>query len=82
MGFFLKKSDRVFIERVPPSEAGAVILKNHIHFFRYFPEKILEKAFYLVADLCRQIPFYRLYFRKDATFWIEIEKELSAIENH
>lgn len=80
MGFFLKKSNKVHLERVPPSEAGSIILKNHIHFFRYFPKKHLEKAFYLTADICRQIPFYRLYFRKDDTFWSEIDNRLSTVK--
>jgi hypothetical protein len=30
----------------------------------------------LAADLCRDIPFYRLHFRKDPTFWPLVERVL------
>lgn len=76
MGIFLRKADRVHIERVPPIEACPLILRNHIHYFRYFSAAVAERAFLLVADLCRDIPFYRLHFRKDPTFWPLLERVL------
>jgi hypothetical protein len=76
MGIFLRKDDRVHIERVPPLEACPLILRNHIHYFRYFPASVAKRAFLLVADLCRDIPFYRLHFRKDPDFWPLLERVL------
>jgi hypothetical protein len=77
IGFFLKKDSSVYLEKVSPVESCSFILKNHIHFFRYFSPEVVEKTFYLVTGLCRQIPFYRLHFRKDPSFWSLIEEELS-----
>jgi hypothetical protein len=76
MGVFLRKDERVYVERVPPLEACPVILRNHIHYFRYFPAAVAERTFLLVADLCRDIPFYRLHFRKDPGFWPLLERVL------
>ena len=80
MGFFLKKDDEVYLEEISPVDSCSLILKNHIHFFRYFMPELVEKAFNLVTGLCLQIPFYRLHFRKDPSFWPLIEKELSKIQ--
>lgn len=77
VGFFLKKDSRVYLEKVPPSDACSMILKNHIHYFRYFPPDRVKKAFSLVTGLCRRIPFYNLHFKKDPSFWSRIEGELS-----
>jgi hypothetical protein len=74
MGVFLRKDERVHIERVPPLEACPIILRNHIHYFRYFPATVAERTFLMVADLCRDIPFYRLHFRKDPDFWPLLER--------
>ena len=79
MGVFLRKDDRVHVERVSPLEACPIILRNHIHYFRYFPASVAELTFLLVADLCRDIPFYRLHFRKDPAFWPLLER---ALEKH
>ena len=79
MGLFLKKDNRVYLEKISSLEAGSLILKNQIHFFRYFPPHIAEKTFDLVTDLCRKIPFYRLHFKKDPSFWPLVEKELSQV---
>ena len=79
MGLFLQKDNRVYLEKISSLEAGSLILKNQIHFFRYFPPHIAEKAFDLVTDLCRKIPFYRLYFKNDPSFWPLVEKELSQV---
>jgi len=79
MGFFLEKDDKVYLERVPPSEACCIILKNHIHYFRYFSPRSLENTFSLISELCRRVPFYRLHFRKDPTFWPVIDKEMERI---
>jgi hypothetical protein len=79
MGFFLKKDNRVYLEKVSSLEACPLILKNQIHFFRYFPTHIAKKTFDLVTDLCRKIPFYRLHFTKDPSFWPLVERELSQL---
>jgi hypothetical protein len=79
MGLFLKKDDRVYLEKVSSLEACPLILKNQIHFFRYFPPHIAEETFYFVTDLCRKIPFYRLHFTKDPLFWPLVERELSRL---
>ncbi len=76
MGLFLKKDAEVYLERISPLEACSLILKNHIHYFRYFPSAIARKAFPLVTDLCREVPFFRLHFRKDAGFWELVESEV------
>jgi hypothetical protein len=75
-GFFLEKSENNFLTRVSPAEAGSIILKNHIHFFRYFPETTVHKAFHLIGQLCKRISFYRLYFKKDSSFWPDIDNIL------
>lgn len=80
IGFFLEKDTEVYLEKVSPVDSCSFILKNHIHFFRYFSPEIVEKAFYLVTGLCRRIPFYRLHFRKDPSFWPLIEEEFSKIQ--
>jgi hypothetical protein len=80
IGFFLEKDTKVYLEKVSPVDSCSFILKNHIHFFRYFSPEIVEKTFYLVTGLCRQTPFYRLHFRKDLSFWSLIEEELSKIQ--
>ncbi|MFH1490046.1 MAG: hypothetical protein ABII06_14180 [Pseudomonadota bacterium] len=74
IGFFLRKDSRVYVERVSPAEACAVILKNHIHFFRYFSSDITAKALGLAAEMCRRVPFYRLHFKKDSSFWSLVER--------
>jgi len=79
MGFFLKKDNSVYLEEVSPSDACSIILKNHIHYFRYFPPKSVENSFSLISDLCRNVPFYRLHFRKDSTFWSVIDKEIKKV---
>jgi hypothetical protein len=79
MGFFLKKDDNVYLEKVLPSEACCIILKNHIHYFRYFPPKSVENTFSLISDLCRDVPFYMLHFRRDSTFWDVINKEIKKV---
>jgi hypothetical protein len=79
IGFFLKKDDRAYLERVSPLDACSIILKNHIHYFRYFPPKSVEGSFTLVSDLCRSVPFYMLHFRKDSTFWNVIDKEIEKV---
>jgi hypothetical protein len=75
-GLFLRKDEEVRIERVSPLEACPLILRNHIHYFRYFPPEVAEQAFMLAADLCREVPFYRLHFRTDPTFWPLVERAL------
>jgi hypothetical protein len=77
MGFFLKKDEQVRIEKVSPLEACPIILKHHIHYFRYFPPEVAEQSFLLAADLCRTVPFYRLHFRKEPTFWPLVESALA-----
>lgn len=79
MGLFLKKDSRVYLEKVSSLEACPLILKNQIHFFRYFPPYIAKEAFSFVTDLCRKIPFYRLHFTKDRLFWPLVERELSQL---
>ncbi|MBW1705896.1 MAG: hypothetical protein JRJ86_12135 [Deltaproteobacteria bacterium] len=80
IGFFLEKDTEVYLEKISRVDSCSFILKNHIHFFRYFSPEVVEKAFYLVAGLCRQVPFYRLHFKKDTSFWPLIEEELTKIE--
>jgi hypothetical protein len=80
IGFFLKKDNEAYLEEVSPVDSCSFILKNYIHFFRYFPPEIVERAFYLVTGLCHRIPFYRLHFKKDLSFWSLIEYELSKIQ--
>jgi hypothetical protein len=77
MGFLLVKDNKNFLEKLLPENACSIILKNHIHYFRYFPNKGVEKTFYLISDLCRRVPFYLLHFKKDASFWRSIEYEIS-----
>lgn len=75
-GFFLVKDSKVYLERVSPAEACSRILTNYIHFFRYLPARSVEKAFRTVAGMCGRIPFYRLHFRKNPSFWAIVEKEV------
>lgn len=79
MGFLLEKDSRVYLERLVPSEVSSIILKNHIHYFRYFGSDSVGKTFSLISDLCRQIPFYRLHFTRDPSFWASIESEMAGI---
>ena len=79
MGFFLKKGDSNYLERVSPPDASSIILKNHIHYFRYFPPKCVEMSFSLVSDICRSVPFYMLHFKKDSTFWDVIDRETEKV---
>lgn len=80
MGFFLEKSDRNSLERILPADACSIILKNHIHYFRYFLPESVSKSFSLITDLCKNIPFYRLHFRKEPFFWTNIKEEMYNIE--
>jgi len=75
-GFFLKQDQRVYLEPVSPPEACALILRHHIHYFRYFPRDRVERAFHRVTGLCRQAPFFRLHFKKEPSFWPLVEKEM------
>lgn len=79
MGFFLQKDRRVYLEKVLPSDACSIILKNHIHYFRSFPPWSVEKTFHLISGLCRKVPFYRLHFRKEPSFWPVILGEMSRV---
>jgi hypothetical protein len=79
MGFLLEKDSGVFLERLVPSEVSSIILKNHIHYFRYFASDSVRKTFSLISDLCRQVPFYRLHFTRDPSFWGSIESEMAGI---
>ena len=79
MGFFLKKDERVYMERINPTDACSIMLKNHIHFFRYFPNDSVKRAFSLITDLCRKVPFYKLHFKKDDSFWSVIDRERDKI---
>ena len=76
LGFLLEKDTRVYLDRVLPSDACSIILKNHIHYFRHFPPESAEKTFSLISGLCRRVPFYRLHFRNDPSFWSSIEEEV------
>jgi hypothetical protein len=78
MGFLLEKDSKVYLEKLAPSEVSSIILKNHIHYFRYFPSGSVRKTFSLISDLCRQVPLYRLHFKKDPSFWSSIELEMSG----
>ena len=78
MGLFLEKSAVVNLQPVNPAEACCRILQNHIHFFRFVCTDTARQAFALTADLCRTIPFYRLYFRKAPDFWHLIEEHLPS----
>ncbi|MBN2124792.1 MAG: hypothetical protein JW821_10900 [Deltaproteobacteria bacterium] len=82
MGFLLEKDRKVSLERLHPSDACSIILKNHIHYFRHFPSASVERSFRLVSDLCRRIPFYRLYFRKEPSFWELIAAEMKNGVQH
>lgn len=79
MGFLLEKDSRVYLERLTPSEVSSIVLKNHVHFFRHFAPDSVKATFGLVSDLCRQVPFYRLHFTRDPSFWSSIESEMSRI---
>jgi len=79
MSFFLERDDKVYLEKINPTDACSIVLKNHIHFFRYFPYNCLKRTFSLITDLCRQVPFYRLHFKKDDSFWSVIEQEREKI---
>jgi hypothetical protein len=76
-GFLLEKDSRVYLERLLPSDACSIIMKNHIHFFRHFAAESVRKTFSLISDLCRQVPFYRLHFKRDPSFWSSILSEMS-----
>jgi len=60
--FFLIKDEDNFVEEVTPGEAMSRILHNHIHFFRYFPDKEAKKTFMMVNEIVEQFPFYNLHF--------------------
>jgi hypothetical protein len=75
-GFLLQKDTRVSVDPILPAEACSVILKNHIHFFRYFYPETVKKAFELVVEMCRQTPFYRLHFRKEPSFWPLVDNRI------
>jgi hypothetical protein len=79
MGFFLERDDKVYLEKINPTDACSIILKNHIHFFRYFPYNYVKRTFSLITDLCRHVPFYRLHFKKDDSFWSVIDREREKI---
>jgi hypothetical protein len=78
-GFLLVKDNKNYLEKLLPENVCSTIIKNHIHYFRYFSRKGVEKTFYLISGLCRRIPFYALHFKKDASFWRSIEDEMSRI---
>ena len=78
-GFLLVKDNKNYLEKLLPENVCSIIIKNHIHYFRYFSHEGVEKTFYLISDLCRRVPFYALHFKKDASFWRSIEDEMSRI---
>ena len=79
MGVFLEQDQRVFLEKVHPAEACCRIIKNHIHFFGYFPRETAETAFSRITEMCRRVPFYRLHFRKDSVFRAVVKKQLCQV---
>jgi hypothetical protein len=74
-GFFIIKDITDYIENVPSPEACSIILKNHIHYFRYFPLDSVRRSVYIVSNLCRYVPFYKLHFRKDSSFWSIVDSK-------
>lgn len=72
-GFFIIKDTTDYIEEVSPPEACSIILKNHMHYFRYFPLDSVIRSVSILSNLCRQIPFFMLHFRKDSTIWSIID---------
>jgi len=79
MGLFLTKARRVRLDAVAPEEACCRILKNHIHFFRYFDSASALAAFALVVDICRQVPFFDLHFKKDPSFWPAVDEAMQTL---
>ena len=77
MVLFIEKDTYHGLEVVPPATAGSIILKNHIHFFRNFSTEAVRKTFHQVADLCREVPFYKLHFKKDSSFLKVIDQQLT-----
>lgn len=63
--FFLVKDEDNFIERIAPGEAMLRILHNHIHFFRYLPERETESTFLSVREIVERFPFYNLHFTRE-----------------
>lgn len=81
MGLFLTKDSQVKIEAVAPEEACCRILKNHIHFLRYFDTASALAAFTLVVAICRQVPFFDLHFKKDPSFWPAVDNTMQTLMN-
>ncbi|MDP3142346.1 MAG: hypothetical protein Q8N14_00135, partial [Candidatus Omnitrophota bacterium] len=68
--FFIKKSRRNKIERMPAARALREGIKNTFDFqksvfFKDFSDNKIEMA----MKLFRKVPAYKLYFRKDSSFW-------------
>ncbi len=73
--FFLRQDSRVFLEKMPPKEAIFAILP--MVFFPINKTQLFEnKIFSLCADLLKQVPVFKLHFRKDDTFWESIDTVL------
>ncbi len=62
--FFLIKDEDDYLEEIKPGEAMLRILHNHIHFFRYFPEREAKETFTLVREIVERFPFHNIHFTR------------------
>jgi hypothetical protein len=63
--FFLVKDENDFLEGVTPGEAISRIMHNHIHFFRYFPQREARETFMTVKEMVERFPTHNLHFTRD-----------------
>ncbi|RPI77105.1 MAG: hypothetical protein EHM45_10460 [Desulfobacteraceae bacterium] len=77
MVLFIEQDTYHDLEEISSATAGSMILKNHIHYFRNFSADAVRSTFQQVADLCRTVPFYRLHFKKEPSFFTKIDQQLT-----
>ena len=74
--FFLHKSERIAFQELPPAEALSKILYNHVHFFNHMEKEWAGKIWTTAVSFVRQVPAFKMEFKKDADFWPELAKQL------
>lgn len=73
--FFIDKSNKNRLENMATNEAFKEGLRNTINFKRNFIYQDFSKEkIDLAMELFKSIPCYRLYFKKDSTFWDLVER--------
>ncbi len=63
--YFLEQSGDNRIVDISPGRAMTMLLRNHIHFFRFMGPRTAAKAFELAGEICARTPSQPSYVRAD-----------------